>query len=121
MTVYVMRHKMCTNNGVRFDVRKWKDAQPIAVIRYTLQSTRTVVLIHMSAPTFRPIATAPAVPPRMAEAAALSMISRNVGSVFTSAVALMLAGYLQLIWELSRGVSAMGNVVGGEGRGALQR
>ena len=98
---------MCTNNGVRLDVRKWKDARPTAAIkRYTLQSARTVVLIHMSAPTFRPIATAPAVPPRMAEAAALSMISRNVGSVLTSAVALILTGILQLIRGLREAASA---------------
>ena len=40
---------------------------------------RTVVLIHIKAPTFSPMATAPAVPPRTADLAALSRISPTVG------------------------------------------
>ena len=39
----------------------------------------TVVLIHMRAATLAPMATAPAVPPRTAEAADLFMISLNDG------------------------------------------
>ena len=52
----------------------------------------TVVLIHMSAPTFNPMATAPAVPPRMADLPALSKISLTVGgsSVFASVGELIL-------------------------------
>lgn len=52
--------------------------------------TRTVVLIHMSAPTFMNMATAPAVPPRTALAEALSKISRKVGCGFVSAVSPMI-------------------------------
>ena len=39
----------------------------------------TVVRIHISAPTLAPMATAPAVPPRIALAEALAMISLKVG------------------------------------------
>ncbi len=42
----------------------------------------TVVLIHIRAATLAPIATAPAVPPRMADFADLSIISAKVGGVF---------------------------------------
>ena len=42
----------------------------------------TVVLIHMRAATLAPIATAPAVPPRMADFADLFIISENVGAGF---------------------------------------
>ena len=45
---------------------------------------RTVVRIHMRQATLAPMATAPAVPPRTADFAALSMISLNVaGSLFS--------------------------------------
>lgn len=46
----------------------------------------TVVLIHIRQATLAPMATAPAVPPLIADFAALSMISLNVGAGFPASV-----------------------------------
>ena len=59
---------------------------------------RTVVLIHINAPTFRPMATAPAVPPRSALFADLSKISLNVGwGFFSSALIVSSIVYAQTL------------------------
>ena len=50
--------------------------------RIECNSRLTVVLIHIRAATLAPIATAPAVPPRMADFADLFIISENVGAGF---------------------------------------
>jgi hypothetical protein len=47
---------------------------------------RTVVRIHINAATFAPIAQAPAMPPRAAEAADFSTISRKDNCFFAGAI-----------------------------------
>ena len=52
---------------------------------------RTVVRIHIKQATLAPMATAPAVPPRTADAEALAKISRKVGVGSETGVSLILA------------------------------
>ena len=58
---------------------------------YKHEYERTVVRIHIKQATLAPMATAPAVPPRTADAEALAKISRKVGVGSETGVSLILA------------------------------
>jgi len=58
----------------------------------------TVVLIHMRAATLAPMATAPAVPPRMADFADLFMISEKVGAGFLLSSLLLMVVEILVVW-----------------------
>ena len=58
---------------------------------YKHEYERTVVRIHIKQATLAPMATAPAVPPRTADAEALAKISRKEGVGSETGVSLILA------------------------------